>query len=117
MPDSPRTPRRIPKPGPQAKFRGAQLVSATRVRELFVEAKILEKVAAGELTTRVTYEKPASLKRNLPPDTISQCTGYFDQNRTQVAETHRYLFADGTMTQPDPKEVIWQDTLYIYEFR
>jgi hypothetical protein len=104
----------------QARLRGAQFVSAARLREIFDEAKILERALAGELTPRITYRKPVSPSLPFPPGTHSECTGYFDRNGKQIAEVHCYRLPDdsiGASGKLDPKEVVHNGTLYTLEYR
>jgi hypothetical protein len=93
-------------------------VDESRIREIFAEEKILERAAAGELATRISYDQPAPATTNFPPGTRSQRKQYRDATtRKKVAETHFYRLPSGKIGasgMEDPKEVVQNDTLYYF---
>lgn len=124
MPTPPNRLRRILKPGKlaqlqAAKLKGAQEVSAFQLRKIFHDAAVEERLANGELTTKLVYnvhvEPPLPFE---PPCTHSRRIAYYDTYRVKVAEVHFYQRPDGSIAASgmlDPKEVLHDGVRYFYD--
>ncbi len=111
--------RRVIKPGPQAKQQKGQKATATEIRKLFNDARILEKSASGEFTMKVVRDAhPSPPLADEPFCTKSQLIAFYDAQGKKVAEAHQYLWTDGTIGAsgtPDPKEIIHDGILYFLD--
>jgi hypothetical protein len=116
MPDPPKRRERRPlKPGPLREVRDGTPAPATRLRELFRAARILERVESGELDAVVTSQNEPNPQYNQPEGTVSQTITYFDKDRKQAAQAHQFLLSDGSIGgsgKPDPKRVLYEGVLY-----
>jgi len=117
MSDSPKRERRSLKPGRQALRQKAdtEIVSAERLRQLFNEAKIMEKLQAGKLFEHVVRECEPNPDYKQDPGTKSQYVEYRNEQGKTIAEINRYLRADNTLGasgQPDPKMVFYEGVSY-----
>lgn len=87
-----------------------------KLREIFAQARILERAEAGELrTVYLENGHPTRPKANEPFCTRSQYISYRDRMGREVARAHRYLRPDGTIGlsgKPDPKLVLYNLELY-----
>ena len=125
MPDSPKRRLRVIKPGQlvkqQARRRIGVPVTEGRLRQLFNEARIVERASQGELTIRVLSDNhPSPPLADEPICTQSQLLAYYGPDGKKIAEAHQYLRTDmtiGASGRPDPKEMNHQGTLYYLENR
>lgn len=107
------------KPGPFARtksLKNATFATSRELRAFFAADKILEKLAAGELTSDVVETShPALPLANEPFCTNSQIVEYYDLAGNAIARAHRYLRVDGSIGLsgfPDPKEILHENVLY-----
>ena len=84
-------------------------VSPKKIRQIFNELGLYEKVANGDYTSHVIVNR--HLKH--PPKTEPICTHsqilfYYDEKKKPVAIVHQYMRPDGTLGasgKPDPKKI------------
>lgn len=92
-------------------------VSETELRQIFNEqARCVERAEAGELTMEILADNhPSKPKAREPFCTRSQLVVYKDRQKRVMARAHRYMRQDGTIGasgKPDPKQVLYNLTLY-----
>jgi hypothetical protein len=103
------------KPGQQALQLKARTVSDEQLRQLFVDARILERVQNGELVEHVIKENTPAPESNQSEGTKSQYIAYRDKAGKTIAEAHRFLRKDGSLGashKADPKMVLHEGTIY-----
>jgi hypothetical protein len=86
-------------------------VDEWQLREVFNQARIVERAAAGELRMQVDESRPArnTAIRGWVPGTLSQNVLFLDANGNLIAKAHRFLRPDGTLAASgmyDPKRVL-----------
>jgi hypothetical protein len=104
------------RPGFHAQRRNAQLVDETEIRRLFIEARIEERFAAGDLTSEIDSH-PID-HAFLDPGSHTVTEQFFDRNRQKVAEVHYYRQPDGSIGASklkDPKEVLHNGIRYFLD--
>lgn len=92
-----------------------RFVTQTKIRELFTESGLEERILADELPSLVVEEGYASPKSRQPRGTRSQRMLYFDRG-SPVAECHLFVHPDGTAGAsqlPDPKELRLDGVRYV----
>jgi hypothetical protein len=92
-----------------------EFVDEQEIRRLFKESGYLERVNAGELTTKVTYDQKAHPDSKQPEGTRSQRVSYLDGD-TEVAVVHQFVEPGGALGasgKPDPKQVLVGDTVHM----
>ena len=90
-------------------------ISAAKLREMFAEAKIEERAAAGELSIVFRKSNPARKELGMPAGTLGQFIDYVDAQGNTVASAHRYLKPDGTLAASgklDPKALVQNGVRY-----
>ena len=91
-------------------------VSATDLRDRFRNGRYLERVAKGELQTRLVREgHPAPKKSGQPHCTRSQVVAYQLPSGKRIAMVHQYLRPDGRLGasgKPDPKWLLKDGVIY-----
>jgi hypothetical protein len=92
-------------------------VDAPTLRALFYEARIEERLAAGNLRIEVKRgtERPAPPNLGEPPGTFSHAIVYLDNDGLAQAIAHEYLRPDGTIGasgQRDPKWLRFRGTIW-----
>jgi hypothetical protein len=93
----------------------AQTVSAEQIRQLFIDARILEKVQSGELVAHLLDEHAPSPDAGQDEGTKSQYIAYRTKGGKTIAEVHQYLRKDGSLGasgKPDPKMLLHEGVLY-----
>jgi len=116
MSDSSRRRRRPIRPGKLFERRNGIPTTPGELFRIFKEERILERTAAGEISSRLVYdEHPSAPKAEEPFCTKSQLLAYYTTAGQKIAEAHQYLRTDGSIGasgMPDPKEVVHSGSLY-----
>ena len=90
-------------------------VDKWRLRRLFNSARFYERVLSRELSALVVYRRIPSPLSNQPPGTMSEEVEYYSATEV-VARVHQFVLPDGSLGasgRPDPKALVWEDTLYV----
>jgi hypothetical protein len=82
-------------------------LSATDLRTLYAQSNYPQRIKSSELDRYVTWE------RRLPGGGFSRIITYTEKGQTaKLLVVHQRVRKDGTTTQPDPKQIVWQDVTY-----
>jgi hypothetical protein len=91
-------------------------IDEVEMRRLFNEARILERVAAGELIEMCVKDTEVSLTFE-PTGTRSQTVHYVQaKGMIKVASVHQYKRPDGSLGAsglPDPKYLVIDNVIYL----
>jgi hypothetical protein len=102
-----------------AKRQKGKQISADELRQIFRDARILEREQEGELTTKIVQDShPSPPRADEPFCTRSQLKAFFDRAGAEIAIAHYYLRTDGTIGASgllDPKEVVHEDIHYFLQ--
>jgi hypothetical protein len=94
-------------------------VADKRMRQLYQQSGYRGRIMAGELTSKVTYDKHRNPPLSFEPFcTRSQRVAYFDVDGEKLVEFHLYRRKDGTIGASgklDPKELIYKGVLYVVD--
>jgi hypothetical protein len=119
MPDPPKRRRRQPKIGEFGSRRQPNVKEVTEdeLRELFARKRILERLAAGEITQEIIRDgHPSPPRANEPVCTKSQIIEYSNADGQKIAKAHRYVRPDGEIGasgMPDPKEILHEGVRHL----
>jgi hypothetical protein len=93
-----------------------ELVSSTRLRRMFNDARIEGRASHGDLYSTVEVDgHPSPPLAGEPFCTRSQILAYRAANGQEVARAHRYLRPDGIVGlsgRPDPTRLLGEDGIW-----
>ena len=93
----------------------ATVVSEEEIRRLFADAKIMERVQAGELVEIELDKRTPSPDYGQEEGTLSQYIAYRTKDGKTIAEVHQYLRKDSSLGgshKPDPKMLLHGGVVY-----
>ena|SRR6516164_725227 len=118
MANAPRRNRRIPRPGLYANQR-LVLCTPEELRNLFREARILQRERQGQLTKTVEKRGEFNVQLDGEPESVrTVITVFRTLQNSEVARTHHYERRDGSIAasgELDPKRLMWNGALHYVE--